>query len=206
MASYSQQRTDLKSVSVWQWDVLLSLLLLSVCFWPVYLLLYCLLFSSLVSFSCLLSSPLLSLLISFLLFWFLIVSPRFHPFFFFFCLYSSSDFLLKLVVFGSPLWFLSVLIGSVGPVLSAAACLWCTGTAGSQSERSQSGAGGQHPAGERCSEDKPSCSRTGNEPREHHPEGSYPKCSVEPHCHQMPGIPEERYIEPEHCVSGDQNR
>lgn len=35
------------------------------------------------------------------------------------------------------------------------------GTAGSQSERSQSGAGGQHPAGERCPADKPSRSRTG---------------------------------------------
>lgn len=45
---------------------------------------------------------------------------------------------------------------------SAAPCLRCPATAGSQSERDQSGAGGQHPAGERCSEDKPSRSRTGN--------------------------------------------
>lgn len=55
----------------------------------------------------------------------------------------------------------------------SALLLWlrCVGTAGSQSERSQSGAGGQHPAGERCSEDKPSCTRTGNKAREPHLEG-----------------------------------
>lgn len=47
-------------------------------------------------------------------------------------------------------------------------CLWCIGAAGSQSERRQSGTGGQHPAGEWCSEDKPSRSRTGNKPIEHH--------------------------------------
>lgn len=45
---------------------------------------------------------------------------------------------------------------------SDAPCWWFGATAGSQSECSQSGTGGQHPAGERCSEDKPSCSRTGN--------------------------------------------
>ena len=84
MASYSQQRTDLKPVSVWQWDVLLSFLLLSVCVSDLCvsscllssppllsplvsspLLLSCLLLSSLLS-SCFLSSPpLLSLLLTF---------------------------------------------------------------------------------------------------------------------------------------------
>lgn len=37
--------------------------------------------------------------------------------------------------------------------LSAAPCLWCGDTAGGHTERSQSGAGGEHSAGERCSED-----------------------------------------------------
>lgn len=42
------------------------------------------------------------------------------------------------------------------------ACGGWVGTAGSQSECSQSGAGGQHPAGERRSEDQPGCFGTGN--------------------------------------------
>lgn len=74
-------------------------------------------------------------------------------------------FLCLLVLFYR---FPSVLLGSFCPLLSAAPCLWCVGTAGSQPECSQSGAGGQHPAGERCSEDKPSCSWTGNKPIKHH--------------------------------------
>ena len=76
----------------------------------------------------------------------------------------SLWFLLTLLILFSVLFagfFLSC-------SLSAASCLRCVGTAGSQSECSQSGAGGQHLAGERCFEDKPSRSRTGNKAREHH--------------------------------------
>jgi len=68
-----------------------------------------------------------------------------------FFFYSLSSFNSFFLFFPSCFWRL------------CCPCLWWDGTAGSQSERGQSGAGGQHPAGERCSEDKPSCSRTGNE-------------------------------------------
>lgn len=91
-----------------------------------------------------------------------IVVLVFH--FCFLCFVFLANFILYLYSCTCTVmrWFLSVLLGSSCPVLP---CLRCVGTAGSQSECSQSGAGGQHPAGERCSEDKPSCSRTGNKPR-----------------------------------------
>lgn len=92
-----------------------------------------------------------------LLFWFLLLLPL--------LCFSCLIFTLLVLLSGLP-WFLSVLFGSFCPVLSAAICLWCGGTAGSQSECSQSGTGGQHPSGERCTEDKPSSSRTGNKPGE----------------------------------------
>ena len=114
------------------------------------------------------SSLLVSSHFCFLLFWScLLLSPRVLVFHFCcLCLVFFQTVLLSVFLFSFRLF--SPFSFRFSPLL-----LWlrCVGTAGSQSERSQSGAGGQHPAGERCSEDKPSCTRTGNKAREPHLEG-----------------------------------
>lgn len=158
-------------ISLWQWSILVFFcLLLSVCVWPAFFF-----FSS--SSSSVLSSVCLVLVFLFYLSVFFLLC--FYWFLFFFSLF----FLLTFYFFGTPLCSLLVSFCSSRFFLSCSLCcpcLWCIGTTGSQSECNQSGAGGQHPAGERCSEDKPSCSRTGNKPREHHLEGKPPKqCSLD---------------------------
>lgn len=140
-------------ISLWQWTSLLFVSLDTA--WAVFLicsvlLSFVLLFLPLCL--CCFGCVFVNVYILILLFW----SSLFHSLF----------FLLTVFTF----WFFLTLLSFLF-VLSAAPCLWLTGTAGSQSERSQSGAGGQHPAREWCTEDKPSSTRTGNKPGHHLQQG-----------------------------------
>lgn len=92
-------------------------------------------------------------------------------------LFSHLSFPPSLLL--TPVWFCWVV--SVNLSLLSLCCFfsslhwsvpWLAGTTGSQSECSQSGAGGYHPAGERCSKDQPSSSRTGNTAAERPIEGA----------------------------------